>query len=138
MCSGSEVGSYLRRIDFVYHSRTGGASAGARARRLDEHASITIFEKGPDPSFANCGMPYHLGGEIPDRSKLAIQTPASLKARLNLEVRCSPPTLHPPPQTLNPKSQTPNLKPNTSNPGACTPQRAPSTQPLILISHKMF
>uniref|UniRef100_A0A0G4HQW4 Rhodanese domain-containing protein n=1 Tax=Chromera velia CCMP2878 TaxID=1169474 RepID=A0A0G4HQW4_9ALVE len=65
----------------------GGASAAARARRLDEHASIVIFEKGPDPSFANCGMPYFIGGEITDRSKLSVQTPASLKARLNLDVR---------------------------------------------------
>jgi NADPH-dependent 2,4-dienoyl-CoA reductase/sulfur reductase-like enzyme len=65
----------------------GGASAAARARRLDENASIIVFEKGPDPSFANCGMPYHLGGEIEDRAKLNVQTPASLKARLNLDVR---------------------------------------------------
>jgi len=57
-------------------------------RRLDEKASIVIFEKGQDPSFANCGMPYHIGGEITDRSKLNLQTPASLKARLNLDVRC--------------------------------------------------
>jgi len=65
----------------------GGASCAARLRRLDEKASIVVFEKGPDPSFANCGMPYYLGGEIKDRNALAVQTPASLLARLNLDVR---------------------------------------------------
>ena len=63
-----------------------GASAAARARRLDESAHITIIERGPDVSFANCGLPYHIGGEIAERDRLAIQTPESLKALLNLEV----------------------------------------------------
>ena len=45
----------------------GGASAAARLRRLDEHAEIIIFEKGPDISFANCGLPYYIGGSIEDR-----------------------------------------------------------------------
>jgi len=65
----------------------GGAAAAARLRRLDESASIIVLDKGPDPSFANCGMPYYIGGEIADRHKLNVQTPASLKARLNLDVR---------------------------------------------------
>jgi NADPH-dependent 2,4-dienoyl-CoA reductase/sulfur reductase-like enzyme/peroxiredoxin family protein/TusA-related sulfurtransferase/rhodanese-related sulfurtransferase len=64
----------------------GGASAAARARRLDEHADITLIERGPDVSFANCGLPYHIGGEITDRSKLALQTPDSLRNLLNLSV----------------------------------------------------
>lgn len=64
----------------------GGASAAARARRHSEEAHITIIERGPDVSFANCGLPYHIGGEIPDRGELAIQTPESLRALLNLEV----------------------------------------------------
>ena len=64
-----------------------GASFAARARRLNEAAEITIIERGPDVSFANCGLPYHIGGEIPTRSALAIQTPESLKSLLNLEVR---------------------------------------------------
>jgi NADPH-dependent 2,4-dienoyl-CoA reductase/sulfur reductase-like enzyme/rhodanese-related sulfurtransferase len=64
-----------------------GASFAARARRLDETAQITIIERGPDVSFANCGLPYHIGGEIPARAALAVQTPASLKALLNLDVR---------------------------------------------------
>jgi len=64
-----------------------GASFAARARRLDETAHITVIERGPDVSFANCGLPYHIGGEIPTRDVLAVQTPDSLKAMLQLEVR---------------------------------------------------
>ena len=64
-----------------------GASCAARARRLSESAQITVLERGPDVSFANCGLPYHIGGEIQDRSVLAVQTPASLKVLLNLDVR---------------------------------------------------
>ena len=65
----------------------GGASTAARLRRLDESASILLFERGPDVSFANCGLPYYLGGEIQDRSKLLVQTPQKLAANLNLDVR---------------------------------------------------
>lgn len=66
-----------------------GASAAARARRLDESAHITLIERGPDVSFANCGLPYFIGGEIGDRAALAVQTPATLKQLLNIEVRTS-------------------------------------------------
>ncbi|MEY3898399.1 MAG: hypothetical protein RLZZ214_3921, partial [Verrucomicrobiota bacterium] len=65
----------------------GGASAAARARRHAETTHIIMLERGPDVSFANCGLPYHIGGEIPDRADLAIQTPASLRSALNLDVR---------------------------------------------------
>jgi NADPH-dependent 2,4-dienoyl-CoA reductase/sulfur reductase-like enzyme/rhodanese-related sulfurtransferase len=65
----------------------GGASAGARARRHSETASIIVLERGPDVSFANCGLPYHIGGEIPDREELALHTPESLREMLNLDVR---------------------------------------------------
>ena len=64
-----------------------GASAAARARRLSEAAHITLIERGPDVSFANCGLPYHIGGEITDRAALAVQTPQTLQAMLNLDVR---------------------------------------------------
>jgi NADPH-dependent 2,4-dienoyl-CoA reductase/sulfur reductase-like enzyme/peroxiredoxin family protein/TusA-related sulfurtransferase/rhodanese-related sulfurtransferase len=64
----------------------GGASAAARLRRLDEGASITLIERGPDVSFANCGLPYHIGGEIAERERLAVQTPKSLEAMLNIDV----------------------------------------------------
>jgi NADPH-dependent 2,4-dienoyl-CoA reductase/sulfur reductase-like enzyme len=65
----------------------GGMSAAARARRLNEAATIVVFEKGPDPSFANCGMPYYLGGEIKERASLNVQTPKSMKERLEIDVR---------------------------------------------------
>lgn len=64
-----------------------GGSFAARARRLDENARITVIERGPDVSFANCGLPYYIGGEIQERDVLSVQTPASLKAMLNLDVR---------------------------------------------------
>jgi len=66
-----------------------GASAAARARRLSESAAITLLERGPDVSFANCGLPYFIGEEIKQRDALAVQTPQTLKAMLNLEVRTS-------------------------------------------------
>lgn len=65
----------------------GGASAAARARRLSETARIVVFERGPYVSFANCGLPYHVGGEIPERDALLLHTPESLRARFNLDVR---------------------------------------------------
>lgn len=64
-----------------------GASCAARARRLDESAQITLIERGPDVSFANCGLPYFIGGEITQRDALAVQTPQTLKAMLALDVR---------------------------------------------------
>ena len=65
----------------------GGASAAARARRLSENAQIIMFERGPFVSFSNCGLPYHIGGDIQDRSKLLLQTPESFLARFNVDVR---------------------------------------------------
>jgi len=65
----------------------GGMSAAARARRLDENAEIVVFERGPSVSYANCGLPYYLGGEIADRTRLLVQTPERLKAALKLDVR---------------------------------------------------
>jgi NADPH-dependent 2,4-dienoyl-CoA reductase/sulfur reductase-like enzyme/rhodanese-related sulfurtransferase len=65
----------------------GGASAAARARRLDETAEIIMLQSGPDVSFASCGMPYFIGGEITNRQEMSVQTPASLHDRLNLDVR---------------------------------------------------
>lgn len=65
----------------------GGASAAARLRRLDEHAQIIIFERGEHVSFANCGLPYYIGGAIEDKEDLTLQTPESLKARFNIDVR---------------------------------------------------
>ena len=65
----------------------GGMSAATRLRRLMEDAEIIIFEKGPFVSFANCGLPYYVSGEIANRDSLLVQTPESLKARFQLDVR---------------------------------------------------
>ena len=65
----------------------GGASAAARLRRLDEFAEIVLFERGEYISFANCGLPYFLGGEITDRDALTLQTPESFHARFRVDVR---------------------------------------------------
>jgi NADPH-dependent 2,4-dienoyl-CoA reductase/sulfur reductase-like enzyme/peroxiredoxin family protein/TusA-related sulfurtransferase/rhodanese-related sulfurtransferase len=65
----------------------GGASAAARARRLDENAEIILFERGPDISFANCGLPYHIGGTITDRDKLLVTNPEAMASKFNIEVR---------------------------------------------------
>jgi NADPH-dependent 2,4-dienoyl-CoA reductase/sulfur reductase-like enzyme/rhodanese-related sulfurtransferase len=65
----------------------GGMSAAARARRLDEHAEIIVLEQGAYVSFANCGLPYHLSGEIAGRDELLLHTPESLAESLNLDVR---------------------------------------------------
>lgn len=65
----------------------GGATAAARLRRLDEQAQIIIFERGEYISFANCGLPYYIGGTITDKAELTVQTPESFKKRLNIDVR---------------------------------------------------
>ncbi len=65
----------------------GGASAAARLRRLDENAEIVLYERGSEISYANCGMPYYIGGTIGNRDNMLLQTPASLRARFNIDVR---------------------------------------------------
>ena len=65
----------------------GGMSAATRLRRLDEEMDIVIIEKGPYVSFANCGLPYYVSGEISNRDDLLIQTPEKLKARFDLDVK---------------------------------------------------
>lgn len=65
----------------------GGASAAARLRRLDETAEIIMFERGDYISFANCGLPYYIGGAIKNRDDLLLQTPESFKRRFNVDVR---------------------------------------------------
>ena len=67
----------------------GGASAAARLRRLDETTEIVMLEKGEYISFANCGLPYYIGGEIKEKSALTLQTPQSFHARFNIDVRTS-------------------------------------------------
>ncbi|KUE93378.1 CoA-disulfide reductase [Streptococcus gallolyticus] len=65
----------------------GGMSAATRLRRLMEDAEIIVFDKGPYVSFANCGLPFHVSGEISERESLIVQTPESLKARFAIDVR---------------------------------------------------
>ena len=64
-----------------------GASAAARARRLDENVEIIMLDRGGYISFANCGLPYHIGNEIKNRDELVLQTPNSFKKRFNVDVR---------------------------------------------------
>ncbi|MEZ6057662.1 MAG: FAD-dependent oxidoreductase [Planctomycetaceae bacterium] len=82
-----------------------GASAAARARRLSEQAQIILIERGPDVSFANCGMPYYIGGEIQDRQKLKVVTPELLRTRFRLDVRTGTEVL-----TIDPQSKTLRLR----------------------------
>ncbi|MCD6633145.1 FAD-dependent oxidoreductase [Lactococcus cremoris] len=65
----------------------GGMSAATRLRRLQEKAEIIVFEKGPYVSFANCGLPYYVGGEIEERENLIVQSSKALQKRFNLDVR---------------------------------------------------
>ncbi|MCE5260342.1 MAG: FAD-dependent oxidoreductase [Chloroflexi bacterium] len=65
----------------------GGATAAARLRRNDEHAQIIVLERGKYVSFANCGLPYHIGGVIEERDTLLVSTPEKLRAEFNIDVR---------------------------------------------------
>ena len=65
----------------------GGATAAARIRRNTEQAEIILFEKGEYISYANCGLPYYIGGVIAEREKLFVQTPEAFGKRFNLDVR---------------------------------------------------
>lgn len=79
-------GNKVRKI-MIIGGVAGGASVAARLRRLDEQDEITIIERGPHVSFANCGLPYYIGDEIKDRDKLLIQTPELMNDRMNINVR---------------------------------------------------
>ncbi|MGE5421931.1 MAG: FAD-dependent oxidoreductase, partial [Ignavibacteriales bacterium] len=64
-----------------------GASCAARLRRLDENAEIIVLERGEYISFANCGLPYYIGGVITRRQNLLLNSPESLRSRFNIDVR---------------------------------------------------
>lgn len=85
----------------------GGMSAATRLRRLMEDAEIIIMEKGPHVSFANCGLPYYVSGQIEERSSLLLQTPESLKARFDLDVRVNHEVL-----AINPANKTITVQSN--------------------------
>lgn len=72
----------------------GGASAAAKARRVSEQAEIVMFEKGPYVSFANCGLPYYIGGDIRDRQDLLLQTPESFWKRFRVKVHVLHEVMH--------------------------------------------
>ena len=63
-----------------------GATAAAKTRRLSPEAQITMLEAGPDVSFANCGLPYYIAGDIKDRSSLILQSPESFKDQYDVDV----------------------------------------------------
>ena len=65
----------------------GGATVAARLRRLDEEANIILFERGEYVSYANCGLPYYIGGEINDRKKLFVQTVQGFIDRFRIDIR---------------------------------------------------
>lgn len=65
----------------------GGASCAARLRRLDEHASITVYDRGPFVSFANCGLPYHVGGVIPEETSLLLASPQLFHSRFRINAQ---------------------------------------------------
>lgn len=79
----------------------GGASAAARLRRLDEHAQIILLERGEYISYANCGLPYYIGGEITDKDELTLQTPESFFDRFRVDVRTGQTAL-----SVDPKAKT--------------------------------
>jgi NADPH-dependent 2,4-dienoyl-CoA reductase/sulfur reductase-like enzyme len=88
----------------------GGMSAATRLRRLNEKAEIIVLEKSGHVSYANCGLPYYVGGVIEEEKDLLLQTPASLHARFRLDVRVSTEVL-----AINPAKKTVAIKTNKGN-----------------------
>ena len=83
----------------------GGASCAARLRRLDENAEIVMVERGPYVSYANCGLPYHVGGVIPEESELLVATADMFKALFKVDARVNCEAI-----AIDPKSKTVDLK----------------------------
>ena len=83
----------------------GGATAAARLRRLDETSEIIMFEKGPYISYANCGLPYHIGNVIKERSSLLLQTPEAMSSKYNIDVRIESEVI-----SINKDNKTVNVK----------------------------
>ena len=77
--------TYMKHV--IIGGVAGGATAAARIRRADEMAEIVLLEKGRYISYANCGLPYYIGGTIAEREKLFVQTPESFGRRFNIDVR---------------------------------------------------
>ena len=83
----------------------GGASCAARLRRLDENAEIVMVERGPYVSYANCGLPYHVGGVIPEESSLLVATAEMFKALFKVDARTNCEAV-----AIDPKNKTVDLK----------------------------
>ncbi|MEG2233656.1 MAG: FAD-dependent oxidoreductase, partial [Oscillospiraceae bacterium] len=83
----------------------GGATAAARLRRLDETAEIIILERGGYVSYANCGLPYYIGGVIENKRSLTLQTPKSFMERFRIEVRVRNEAV-----SIDPKNKTVSVK----------------------------
>lgn len=120
----------------------GGASAAARLRRLDEHAEIIIFERGEHISFANCGLPYYIGGDIKSKSALLLQTPESFGTRFNIDVRVQSEVIE-----IDPQSRTVTVFDKASGTEYCESYTklilAPGAEPILppvkgLDSDKVF
>ena len=75
-----------RRV-LIVGGGAGGASAAARLRRLDESAHIVLFDRGPYVSFANCGLPYHVGNVIEEEGKLLLASSSLFRQRFNIDVQ---------------------------------------------------
>ena len=108
----------------------GGATAAARLRRMDENADIILFERGKYVSYANCGLPYYIGGVIAERDKLFVQTAEGFTARFNIDIRTEQEVtvLHPKEQNVEVK----NLSTMTNwyslrEPNLCVPASKVST-----------
>lgn len=84
----------------------GGATAAARIRRLDEQAEIIVFERSGFVSYANCGLPYYIGGVIQDKEELTLQTPENFRERFRIDVRVrhEVTALHPDKKTVSVKN----------------------------------
>lgn len=83
----NEIAPSAHRRVLIVGGVAGGASCAARLRRLDEDAEIIMVERGPYISFANCGLPYHIGGVIEERDDLLVQTPESFERRFRVDVQ---------------------------------------------------
>ncbi|MFO7873076.1 MAG: FAD-dependent oxidoreductase [Bacteroidales bacterium] len=90
---------------FIVGGVAGGATTAARLRRNDEHADIVMFERGEHISYANCGLPYYIGGAIAERENLFVQTPESFSKRFNVDVRTRQEVV-----SVDPKNKTVTVK----------------------------
>ena len=95
----------IRQKILIVGGVAGGATAAARMRRLSEEAEIILFEKGDYISYANCGLPYYIGGVIEDRDRLFVQTPEAFGKRFNIDVRTRNEVI-----AINPETKTVSVK----------------------------